>query len=115
MRNRPPHGRTFLLNRVGCGAALWSSRTEESDPRRSGVLIPQVDEPSRNLVMPSRIAVVCGHGESITPDNPKYSLFFAMLRDHRCPVEPLQDKLTPLALAEYQAVLIGGARGQLAP
>src|SRR5262249_60206486 len=65
--------------------------------------------------MPSRIAVVCGHGESVTPDSPKYSLFFAMVRDHRCEVEPLQDKLTPGALADYQAVLIGGARGQLAP
>jgi hypothetical protein len=65
--------------------------------------------------MSCRIAVICGHGEAIALDNPGYSLFFSMLGDYHCQAEPLRDKLTSSALAEYQAALIGGARDKLAP
>jgi hypothetical protein len=61
------------------------------------------------LPMSHTIGIVCGHGETIAPDNPKYSSFFAMLRDHRFQVEPLPDKLTTGALADYPDVLIGGS------
>src|SRR5262245_51870097 len=114
MGNRPPHRRFLLSTRAGFGVDLRSFITGESDPK-VGAAISQVDEPSRNPAMSSRIAVVCGHGETVNLDNPRHSQFFAMLRDHRCQVEPLHEMLTPVALAEYQTVLIGGARGRLAP
>ena len=65
--------------------------------------------------MSCRIGILCGHGEAVTPDNPRFSRFFALLAEHRCQVVPLPDNRTPDALADYPAVLIGGARDKLAP
>src|SRR5262245_35457717 len=65
--------------------------------------------------MSHTIGIVCGHGETVALDNDKYSLLFAMLRDEHWRLDPLQEKLTTVALADCQALLIGGAREKLAP
>src|SRR5262249_57165825 len=111
----PAQGPTLSARARWARRRLAEFQNRGERPRRSGALLPRVAETSRNPAMPLPIAVVCGHGESLTPDNPRYGPFFATLRDHRCQVEPMGDKLTTGALAEYQAALIGGARGQLAP
>src|SRR5262249_33066230 len=59
------------------------------------------------------IGILCGHGETVVPQNPEYSAFFEVIREDGRRTEAIDRQLSDEALAGSTSLLLGEPHREL--